>query len=275
MHKSGIIKLSALAMAAVSVLTMASCALTDSAEEEESTTERAVVEMEARPETQEQMLDFFNRAVNNIKTSRPGVSSETEYSINDIDTGDTAEAKALMQFAKQFSDALEDAEDSRAYGDDLQDFLPIKGTGTVSRLTMADVQSVELNDSEEDRYVYELVITLQDGEQAAQNAYDFEVDKTKVLETFSDFKDLLEVSDYEVTYTGCVIRATINKETDQVLWLRYERDANVEADVNFTGTLQTLGETTVKFRMHDTRTFRDFVWEKPTEEAAEDDMLLN
>lgn len=274
MHKSGIIKILALSLAAVSVIGMASCSLTGSESDEESTTERPAVTLEARPESEEQMLDYYNRAVNEIKASRPGVSTETDCSVGDVDTGDTPEAEALIQFAKNFSDALQTVKGSAEYGADLTDVLPLKGTDTVSRLTMADVESVELVDNEENQYVYEMTITLKEGKEAAQNAYDFDVDKTKILETFVDYKNMLEVSDYDVSYAGCVIHATIDKETNRVLWLRYERDAHVEAAVNFTGTLSSLGETVVAFTLHDTQTFHDFVWEEPASDAEEEDMLL-
>lgn len=269
MHKSVFIKVLALLLAAISLVVMASCSITPDNEEGESTTEPAVVLLEARPESQEQILDFFNRAVNRIKADRPGVSSSHEYSVRDVRSDDSPEAEALVAFAKSFSDALNDVNDERVYGDDLNDFLPIKGTDAVSRLTMADVKKIELNDVEDDRYAYDVVIELNDGKEYAQNAYDFNVDKSSVLTTFADYKDTLEVSDYDVSYAGCTISARINKETNQITSLRYERDALVTADVNFTGTLEPMGETQMHFTLHDSMTFDGFVWEQPTEAETE------
>ena len=268
MHTSKFLKIIALCMAAVAVIATASCSLTGESEEE-TTTEREVVLLEKKPETKTEILDFFNRAVNNIKASTPGVSSDHEYSVKDVDTGDVPEAKALIEFAKNFSEALEETSDKREYGENLNDFLPLKGADGVSYLTDADIAEAEIIDVEDDRFTYEVHLVLNDGKETMQNAYDFEIDKSRVLSTFADYKDTLEVSDYDVSYAGGEIRARINKETNEVQWLRYERDALVSANVSFTGTMAAFGEVPVQFTLHDTLTFKDFVWEEPTSEAVE------
>ena len=264
MHTSKFLKIAALCLAAAAVVTTASCSLTGNGEEE-TTTERPAVLLEARPESPDQILDFFNRAVNNIKSARPGVSSSHDYSVKDVDTGDVPEAKALIEFAKNFSDALEGTDDEREYGADLNDFLPRKGADGVSYLTIADIAEAEITDVEDDQYTYEVRLLLNDGKEYMQNAYDFEIDKSAVLSTFADYKDMLEVSDYDVTYSGGEIKARINKETNEVQWLRYERDAIVTASVNFTGTMASFGEVPVQVTLHDTQTFEDFDWVGPTE----------
>ena len=262
------LKIAALAMAAAAVMTTASCSLTGEGEEE-TTTERPAVLLEARPESKTQILDFFNRSANAVKAERPGVSVDHSYSVKDVDTGDVPEAEALINFAKSFSEALDGTGETREYGADLNDLLPLKGTDTVSRLTDADIASAEITDIEDDQYTYEVHLVLNDGREFAQSAYDFDVDKSSVLTTFADYKDTLEVSDYEVSYAGCEIFARINKETNQMQWLRYERDAVVTADVSFTGTMASFGEVPVQFTLHDTLTAEDFVWEAPSEEAAQ------
>ena len=268
MHTSKFLKIAALCMAVVAVMATASCSLTGDTEEE-TTTEREAVTLEARPQSQTQILDFFNRAANAVKAARPGVSFNHDYEVKDVDTGSVPEAKALIQFAKNFSEALEGTGGESEYGADLTDVLPLKGTDTVSRLTDADIAEAEITDVEDDQYTYEVRILLKDGKEIAQNAYDFEVDKSKVLTTFADYKDTLEVSDYDVSYANCEIKARINKETDQIQWLRYERDALVTANVSFTGTMASLGEVPVQFTLHDTLTVENFVWEAPSEEASE------
>ena len=268
MHTSKVLKIAALCMAAVAVMATASCSLTGD-NETESTTERPAVLLEARPQSKTEILDFYNRAANRIKAARPGVSSNHEYSVKDVETGDVPEAQALINFAKNFSEELEGKEDERAWGDDLNDFLPIKGSDTVSRLTDADVAEATIADIDDDLYTYDVYIRLNDGKEFAQNAYDFDVDKAEVLKTFTNYKNMLEVGDYEVSYANCEIKAHINKETDEIQWLRLERDALVTASVNFTGTMESLGETPVSFTLHDTLTFENFVWEEPSSTTAE------
>ncbi|MGN0635820.1 MAG: hypothetical protein ACI4I5_06320 [Acutalibacteraceae bacterium] len=268
MRTSLLLKIAAVLMVVVTIFTLASCSLFDEPAEEETTTERPAVALEARPETTAQVVAYFNKVVNNIKASRPGVSSSRSYNVKNVDTGDTAEAKALIQFAKSFSEALEKVKDSKEYGEDLNDFLPLKGTDTVSRLTEADVVSAELTDVEDDQYVYDIHIVLQnsaDRNGSVANAFDFNIEKSEVLDTFTDYKDSVEVGDYNVSYDECEISARVNKETNQVLSLNYVMNASVTASVSFCGSLADLGETDVSFTLREERSFNDFVWEEPTE----------
>lgn len=268
MRTSLLLKIAAVLMVVATIFTLASCSLFDTPAEEETTTERPAVALEARPETTAQVVAYFNKVVNAIKSSKPGVSSSRSYSVKNVDTGDTAEAKALIQFAKSFSDALEKVKESKEYGEDLNDFLPLKGTGIVSRLTEADVVSAELADVEDDQYVYDVHIILQnsaDRTGAVANAFDFNVEKSEVLNTFTDYKESVEVGDYNVSYDECEIFARVNKETNRVLSLNYVMNASVTASVSFCGTLADLGETDVSFTLREERSFNDFVWEAPTE----------
>ncbi len=272
MRSSLLIKISALLMVGATLFVMASCSLTGEQAEEESTTEPPIVTMEARPADDTAALDFFNRAVNRIKAEKPGVSVGRSARVQNVDTGDCPEAEALIQFAKSFSDALNGEDASAEYGADLNDLLPLKGTSDVSRLTMGDIKGVALEDSEDDPHIYIVKIELQDGDAsgAVAKAFDLDIDKSEVLKNFTDYKKLLEVSDYDVTYNECTIEARINKEDNRVQSLDYTLNSDVTTDVNFTGTLASLGETPVSFRLQQSLHVGDFQWEPPTEAETQE-----
>lgn len=271
MRSSLFVKAAALLMVGATLFVTASCSLTGDDPSEESTTEPPVVTMEARPDDDAAVLEFFNRNVNRIKAEKPGVESGRSASVRDVDTGDCPEAGALIQFAKTFSDVLDGPGDSAEYGADLNDFLPLKGTPTVSRLTPADIETIELTDDEDNRYIYNVHIVLRDGDAsgAVANAFDLDVDKSEVLGTFTNYQNILEVSDYDVSYSGCEIHARINKETNRIEGLYYTLNSIVTAEVNFTGTLASLGETPVTFRLEQHRDFENFVWDAPTETESQ------
>lgn len=270
MRASKYLKIVAVLLAALAVFMTASCSLTGSEGDEESTTERPAVLLEAKPVSQAQILDFYNRAVNAIKAQKPGVSSSFEASVRDVDTGDNADAEALIEFAKNFSDALEEVNDQKEFGSDLNDFLPLKGTDTVSRLTEADIEKAEIADVEDDLYSYDLHIVLKDSDAAgpAAAAFDFDADKNEILSTFTDYRSIVEVSDYDVSYNGCEIFARINKETNRVTSLHLVKNCIVTATVNFTGTLAEMGETDVSFNLQQNLEFYDFIWDAPTESVT-------
>lgn len=270
MRASNLLKITALLLAALAVFLTASCSLTGG-ETEETTTEAEVVTLVARPESQTDIVYFYNDAVNAIKAFKPGVSSSIWADVRDVDTGDNAEAKALIAFAEHFADVLDKETETKEYGSDLNDFLPIRGSIDVSRLRPGDVEKAELTDVEDDRYLYEVHLVLPNSgtDGPAGAVFDFNTDKSEILNTFTDYRDTVEVSDYDVAYNGCELFARVNKETNQVTWLKLVKNSIVTADVNFTGTLASMGETTVSFNLQQTQEFYDFVWDAPTEAATE------
>ena len=270
MRASNLLKIAALLLAALTVFLTASCSLTGE-ETEETTTEPEVVTMVARPADAAGIVSFYNAAVNAIKAEKPGVQKTVWADVRDVDTGDNADAKALIAFAEHFADALDDQSETKEYGSALNDFLPIRGSADVSRLSPADVVEATLEDVEDDRYLYEVKLVLADSDQngPAAGAFDFDANKSEILNTFTDYRDTVEVSDYDVSYNGCEIYARINKETDQVVWLKLVKNAIVTADVNFTGALAPMGETSVSFNLQQTQEYNDFVWEAPTEAVTE------
>lgn len=271
MHASLLMKITAILMVVLTVFALASCSIADPEDGEETTTEPEVVTLVARPEDEAQILDFFNTAVNAIKPAMPGVKRTYQGSVKNVEAPDSPETAAMIQFAKTFATVLEKVSETREYGENLDDFLPLKGSADVSRLTMEDIVSATIEDVEDDRYVYDVVVVLKDSDAngAVNNAFDMETIKSDVLNTFTDYKKTVEVSDYEVTYTGCEIRARINKETNNVLSLTYVKNSSVTATVNFTGALSEIGETDVSFVLTEETSFNDFVWEEPTEAPVE------
>lgn len=267
MRASNLLKITALLLAALSIVLTASCSLTGE-DTEETTTEREAVTLVARPESTQEIVYFYNDAANAIKSKKPGVSSSSWADVRDVDTGDVAEAKALIAFAEHFADALDDQGETKEYGSDLNDFLPIRGSADVSLLLPEHVEKAELTDLEDDRYQYDVHLVLRNGAAATAAAFDLGADKKEILNTFTDYRDTVEVSDYDVSYEACEIFAHVNKETNEVTYLKLVKNAIVTADVNFTGTLESLGETTVTFNLQQTQEFHDFVWEAPTEAAS-------
>ena len=271
MRASNLLKISALLLAALTIFLTASCSLTGE-DAEETTTEPEVVTLVERPEDAQHIVYFYNDAANMIKVKKPGVTSKTWADVRDVDTGDTAEAKALISLAEHFADALDEQKETKEYGSDLNDFMPIRGTADVSLILPEYVAEATLTDLENDRYQYDVYLKLKDGPASgpASAAFDVGADKKEILNTFADYHDTVEVSDYDVSYNGCEIFAHINKQTGEVTWLKLVKNAIVTADVNFAGSLSSLGETTVSFNLQQTQEFYDFVWEAPTEAASEE-----
>ncbi len=282
MKSSLLIKITAILMVAVTMFTLASCSLFGANEEEESTTElSSVVYRSAKPENTDEIVAYFNTAANNIKAMKPGVKVVRKANVRDIDSGEIGDAAALIKFAKAFSDKLSENETVTAWGDNLDDIIPLFGTSTVSAVTPADVVSASISTrnlledgsepKDDNRFYYALSITLKDGDKngPVSKFYDYTVNKETVLAEFQDYTDTLEVSDYDVSYNACTIYAEINKETDEIVYMSYTVNSIVTTTVDFLGELENLGETDIAFNYQQTFECKDFVWDEPTEATSE------
>ncbi len=171
-------------------------------------------------------------------------------------------------------EVLDKTSETSEYGKNLNDFLPIKGSSLVSTLTLDDIASAACTLNEDDDDYYILTIVLKDIENPnalspIAKAFDLDIDKTQVLEQFQSYTDSVTVSDYSTLYTGCTITLKIFKGTDQVTNISYNKNVVVTSDVVFNGQLASWGDATVKLTFNETKEYKDFVWEAPTEEAAE------
>lgn len=282
MKSSLLIKITALLMVAVTMFTLASCSLFSTDESEETTTElSSVVYLSKTPENKDEIVAYFNTAANNIKAMNPGVKVVRKADVRDVDSGEIGDAAALIKFAKTFSEKLGKTETVTAWGDNLNDILPLFGTSTVSALTPADVADATIGTrgateenpepTDDNRFYYSVSIALNDGDKTGpvSKFYDYTINKETVLAEFQDYTDTLEVSDYDVTYNGCTIYAEINKETDQIVYMSYTVNSIVTTTVDFLGELENLGETDITFNYQQTFECTDFVWDEPTEATSE------
>ena len=270
MRASNLMKIIALLMAALAVFLTASCSLTGG-DAEETTTESEVVTLSARPNTLQEIVYFYNDAANAIKVKKPAAESKVWADVRDVDTGDNADAKALIAFAEHFADALDEQKETKEYGSDLNDLLPLRGTPDVSLLIPENVAEATLTDKEDDRFQYDVYLKLKDGGEngPASAAFDLGADKKEILNTFTSYRDTVEVSDYDVSYRECEIFAQIDKQTNEVVSLRLVKNAIVTADVNFTGTLASMGETHISFNLRQTQELT-FNWQPPVSETDAD-----
>ena len=79
-------------------------------------------------------------------------------------------------------------------------------------------------------------------------------------EEFEKSKDYLSLNDYNVTYSGCKITATVNRLTDELVNLNYYKAAKVTADMTGAGTLEAYGDVSVMFTLED-KAYYEINWE--------------
>lgn len=217
-----------------------------------------------------EVLDYYNQIANAIKTQKP----QTEYSENFWVSDSTIEftdqngaksdkdstlAKSARLYKDFIMDGLKDAlpQGTTEANAPLDDILYLRGTSSVSELTLADIDAiyssvtatVEKNSVEED-VVTELTRTveihLKNDENAIRKAYSFR-DPLEVLSKLNRAENSFTISEVSFVPFDCVITATFNAATDELISLSYDKNLKVTATLTGEGSLAPLGTQTLNF----------------------------
>ena len=242
---------------------------------------------EALAANQAEVLAYYNQIANQIKQpatvysenfwvddgtiqfTKDGVVSESDSTI-------AKAAKLFKDFAMQgVEKALPNTENNKTNeGDDLTDILYLKGTDKVSELTMDDIDvlyssvtpTTELNSKEEPvvtALTRTVEIHLKADKASVEKAITFR-DKTDILSKINQPQNSFTVDNYDFTCEGCVITATFNAVTDELLSLSYDKNMQVTASVTGEGSLESLGNQTLQFNCG-SNMFYQFGWESEAE----------
>lgn len=273
--------LTAILLISALLVSLTACGSSDTAEETEVfSTEAAVYTESATPvgNTSEEVLNYFNSLVNELKASKPAVSYRYEMSVPDSSikitskgSEDAEEVPAEFEAINSAAPGLKDmmlADIGNVSGDvtkgeDNSEYLFVKGESWVSALTVDDIDYATIKEVGD---VYHITIAFNDveaGGDTASLAKVFELrDKDVVLasEELAKTSAYLKLNDYSVGYSGCKITATVNRLTDEITNINYFKSANVVADMTGAGTYEELGAVSVLFTLEDKSNF-DIRWE--------------
>ena len=235
---------------------------------------------EALAANQAEVLAYYNQIANQIKQQKPATAYSENFWVDDgtiqftkdgvVSESDSTIAKAAKLF-KDFAmqgveKALPNTENNKTNeGDDLTDILYLKGTDKVSELTMDDIDT-ELNSKEEPvvtALTRTVEIHLKADKASVEKAITFR-DKTDILSKINQPQNSFTVDNYDFTCEGCVITATFNAVTDELLSLSYDKNMQVTASVTGEGSLESLGNQTLQFNCG-SNMFYQFGWESEAE----------
>ncbi len=261
---------------------LASCGSseTETDEAEVFTTEEAVYTESATPveNTSEEILNYFNGIVNDLKASKPAMYYRYEKSVPDSSIKVT---KAGQEDAEEIDESLSAINDGAkgvkdmiltdigeqsgdiAMGADNSEYLLVKGESWTSKLTVADIDYASMKEIG-DNYYIEIVfndVETNGDDSALRKAFDLR-DKDEILasDEFAKTAAYLEFNDYDVAYSGCKITATVNRLTNEIVNLNYYKAANVTAHMTGVGTFADYGDISVIFTLEDKANF-EIKWE--------------
>lgn len=229
-------------------------------------------------------LAYYTRIANAIKAQKPAtVYSENFWVHNDTialtdAAGNKSEentplAKAVRLYKDMISSGISDALPNNAKteaGTDLIDILYVKGSNTVTALTLDDIDAIYTsvtatteNNSAEEPVVTELTRTveihLKNAPASIEKAISFR-NPADVLAKLNRAENSFTVSSYTLVPHDCVIVATFNAATDELLSLSYDKNMAVTATVTGEGSLAVYGTQTLTFESG-SNMYYQFGWE--------------
>lgn len=260
----------------------ASCGSSDDESEiaEVFSTEEAVYTESATPieTTSEDVLEYFNGIVNELKLSKPAISYKYEINVPDSSIKIT---KAGQEDAEETDESLASINDGAKgvkdmilsdikkesgnieMGADNSEYLFVKGESWASQLTVSDIDYATMKEIGDNYYIE---IAFNDIEKNADDSAlrkSFNLrDKEEILasEEFAKTSEYLKFNDYDVAYSGCKITATVNRITNEITNLNYYKAANVVAHMTGAGTFADYGDVSIIFTLEDKSNF-DINWE--------------
>lgn len=287
--KRTIIKAVALILAAICCFALASCSFKDTGEEQTtepklpSKTELPSAEEDALAYFNKLMKDLTDGkyAVNYSTQYKPG-----GFSCENCP--ELAAALPTIVKLMNFNDGLGGevaADDAAGLSDFIANVLPVKGEAAALELTLEDVakdengkykisvnaeqfeqqseeesraaadSNYEAKDIDTDPDVRVITITLKDekdpqtGESLFGKIFDLP-DRSKIEKEFKKCESYLRMTGgYEADYSECTVRMEIDRLTDEVKVLEFGRGIDVKVNVRGEGTLESVGDQTICFRV--------------------------
>ena len=202
------------------------------------------------------IFEYFNLHINEIKDEKAPVKAAVKMSQKKkIEKQVDANGDSIPMSDNQYINSAITSLDSYMlhndgaeieYGEDLKDFMPVKGESYVSALTLEDIESATCVD---DGLKRTITLTLKSPAlpQTIEKAYDMN-DINEVMAEFDKAEKYLTVEKPTLTYNDCQIIITANVETDEIYAIEYVKVIDVDTSVTGQGTLAEVGTVPVKFR---------------------------
>lgn len=229
-------------------------------------------------------LEYYTRIANAIKMQKPATVysenfwvddstiqfTDAEGNVSDADSPLSKSARLYKDMiAKGISEELPNNMQTNA-GADLNDILYLKGSNIVSALTLDDidaiytsVSSITENNADEQPVVTEMTRTveihLKDARASIEKAMTFR-NPTEVLAKINRAENSFTVSSYTLVPHDCVIVATFNAATDELISLSYDKNMTVTATITGEGSLSVYGTQTLTFESG-SNMYYQFGWE--------------
>ncbi len=289
--KSTSIKIIAILLTAAVFLGVASCSAFGGGNEEETTEPTTIASATPLVTEPAEAIAYFNSLMANIENGKAKLTYHSNYDPKGFECENSALAAALPTIVKLMKDGFNaDLGAEVEYGESLADIIPIKNGGALA-LTAADVLEIAVNAEAHSRYAEEaakaeadtaytteyieldedvrkITITLKDETDPQAGAGLFGSiynipDRAKIAGEMAKLKDYITYDgNYTAKYTGCTIYMEIDRTTNNVIKVEFNRNIEVDVAVTGVGNLASVGETNLHFVVNGSDVY-EFDWTDP------------
>ncbi len=197
------------------------------------------------------IFEYFDVHINELKTQKAAVNMSvskstgkaTDENGEEIPISDNDYVNVAITNLDNLM--LNTDGDSIDYGEDLTEFLPIKGENYVSKLTLDEVESATCIDNGTTRTI---TITLKSPSlpTTIEKSYDMgNIDD--IMAEFEKANAYMTAEKPTLTYKNCQIILTANVETDAITAIEYIKTIDVSTTVTGEGELSGIGTVPVNF----------------------------
>ncbi len=185
----------------------------------------------------------------------------TDISVDDSQvTAGTQQAKNLLIYAKNKMLGTVDgyySEDTKGVFGTADSTLPVIDLNT-DNLTdyrfsvgQADDEGNPVYDSSSgeliDSNYYFITFYVDPQSESAKELFYLDEDKTVAEKFTAEISSVCSVTNTSAIPTELVIKAKVNRLTDELIYVYFEKNYNIQADVNFTGELEVFGSDKISF----------------------------
>ncbi len=282
-------KIIAILLTAAVLLCVSSCSF--GGKNEEETTEPTSASATPLPKEDAEILAYFNKVFAAAKAGTAKLNYSCTYSPKGFDAEDKALSSLLAIVAQRMD--FGDLGGEVAYGESHSALVPIKDSAEPLVLTADDIVKIEINRDEYAQLAEEEAKLEKDAEYETQFVNTDpdlrrvyielreETDPTAGAGLFGRIfalpdraaieQEMKKAADtltydgtYSAKYTGCTIYMEIDRVTDQVIKVEFNRNIEVSVAVTGAGTLESVGTQQVTFRVEGRDSY-EFDWNQPEE----------
>ncbi|MBQ7957134.1 MAG: hypothetical protein IJ279_03765 [Clostridia bacterium] len=275
--KSSIKKVLAIVLTGIVVVSLASCSVTDKVQEyfkEETTVTEPYTNKSEKPDTQAEVVKYFNAISADLKKSNPyNITMSRDFSANDFESQNEhlkAAFPTVANFLIDNSSFIEKGLNGKEAIDagtisNIAHVYPIEGSMESSNVLLKQVKLATCSQTA-DNFV--LTIDFKDDAAPLEAGGLGEVfninDKDAILEELKGASDLITVKDYDVEYNGGRIVCTVERETDRIVSATYSRIIKITADITGQGEFSSVKNEKVTFNITENENYT-IEWDAPVE----------